>query len=231
VATFVAQLSAVVADSIRQKQWLGPEDLVVQLLACTMIFSLHIGSLSQEEYPVWYPYYGSWIMALVFDLALVALAIAFPDGRLRSPYALVGIVSMALRSAVFIGLAGLYLFQRDSAGQPSKSEDEESQPLLQDANGRADSTEHENQNGGYGCMTTEAAKKAKKAKTAADENPYERRQREARENIEKRLKEDGNWFTYIKRFTVWWSLCVSFGLFVSLTSIFADSLALHLARR
>jgi len=202
VATFVAQLSAVVAEAIQRKQWLGPEDVVVQLLACTMIFSLHIGTLSQEEYPVWYPYFGCWVISLVFDLALLALAIAFPNGDLKTPYSLVGIVSMSLRGAIFIGLIVLYLFQRDSPGQPSASEDEESQPLLGDANGRADAAETGNQNGGYGCTTTEASNKSKTAKSAAEENPHERRQREARENMEKRLKEDGNWFTYIKRFMV-----------------------------
>ena len=80
-----------------------------------------------------------------------------------------------------------------------------------------------------------------KAKKSDEENtnelPWERRERKRREEMEKRLKENGNWFDYAKRFMV--SLLIFYIFLLCyrddeptlLTTNYTDLLPLYLARQ
>ncbi|OAA65452.1 vacuolar ABC heavy metal transporter [Niveomyces insectorum RCEF 264] len=60
----------------------------------------------------------------------------------------------------------------------------------------------ENSDSESSASETRSASKKKSNAEHANESNWERRQREAQEEMEKRLKENGNWFDYAKRFVI-----------------------------
>lgn len=205
VLTYLAQLTATVIRSIVTKSWLGREDVVVGWLSWFMVYGVQSASLAQTEHPVWYPFYGTWLLALACEITLAVLYFS------RNGKPLSGLPSMAhfglctLRSSLLLLLAVTYFSRRDGTTR-AQSSDEECQSLLDsngsaqqpELNGNGSTTAQQNQGQGYG--STQGSDAATKKRP--NELPYERRQREGREKLEKRLQEEGNWFTYVRKFLV-----------------------------
>jgi hypothetical protein len=123
------------------------------------------------------------------------------------------IVIQILRICIFILLPALYFGLRNDRKQYENS-DAERQSLLRKKlapkpSGSEDSTlngnESSNGNGhghGYGTTDTTAEDSDSDSDADPDEDRYIKSEREAKKLIQKRLKQDGNWFTYAKGFTV-----------------------------
>ncbi|TDZ21857.1 Heavy metal tolerance protein [Colletotrichum orbiculare MAFF 240422] len=192
VLTYIAQLSIIATQSIIRQEWIGQEHEVIGLLSCVLVFGTQLAFLSDNEHPVWTPYWGSWIISLAFEPV-----IAVPDLILRRSvtfeYCRIGhLVFAGLRYYLLLAIVSVYVVQRIRTSQEGAT-DEERQSLLgqDDPKSRLNSSGSDSQSSGSGYGST-----------PQPESYWEERQRKAREEMEKRLQEEGNWLTYIKGFTI-----------------------------
>lgn len=205
VATYAAQLTTVVILSLLGKRWLGREDVVVGWLSCFMVYGVQSALLAKSEHPVWYPLFGSWILAILCESTLAVLHFSRGTDYLSGLPSMVHFGLCVSRASLLFLLAGIYFSRRDRADHV-ESLDEERQSLLDSSGGARPSelsgngtaTTGQTQNQDYG--STQGSDAATKKRQ--NELPYERREREGRERLEKRLQEEGNWFTYIRKFLV-----------------------------
>lgn len=108
-----------------------------------------------------------------------------------------------LRTSCFIILPSLYFGLRND-NKLYEDSDVERQSLLQKKLGKKPLSEASTLNGnGYG-TTTENSQDSDTADNSSDasEDSWLASQRKAQAKIDKRLEQDGNWFTYAKGFTV-----------------------------
>jgi ABC-type multidrug transport system fused ATPase/permease subunit len=215
VLTYFAQLVALgIQGLVRNMFPLGDQDTIIGLMSCALAFGVVFAGLSDAEKPVWYPYIGALGLALIFEPVVETLSLMV---RPAEPLSFVGFFDISTVAARYLALilaVALYLEGTRSV-RHEKGTDSERQSLLK-ANGHAshhdssDSDDHsvKTQKNGYGATSDTSADSNQSSSSSSssesddDETPYERRQREATEQMEKRLKEKGNWFTYAKSFLV-----------------------------
>ncbi|EFZ03221.2 ABC transporter [Metarhizium robertsii ARSEF 23] len=186
--TYLVQLICLVVFNGADEQWPPAEHSVVGNLSCLLVFGIQLSWLSTATDLVWYPYQGAWIIALAFETTLGAFGAVQSHTKTLSRHHTVELVLTILRCVLLLVLVFWAFFWRCVQAIHHRS-DEEHQPLLADAANGTPS--------GYGSTSdTEAA-----SDEEAEYN-WERREREAKEIMEKRLKEGGNWFTYAKGFMV-----------------------------
>jgi hypothetical protein len=227
VLAFLAQLLALMLQGVAQHRFPLEQDLTIGLLSCILVFGVEFAGLSDSPNPVWYPFVGSLAMALVFEPIIGVLSLIALPSKSFSFVEIFVLSTVAARYLAFV-LALVLYFEGGWSVRKEKGTDSERQSLLKpDETGTSDShkdsndeAEAEQQQNGYG--TTEASEDEstdanKTSSTERVESPWERREREAREQMEKRLKEKGNWFTYARSFMVCplRSLTKSFGFFGS----------------
>lgn len=208
ILTYFTQLLTLVAQGIAQHVFPPAEqDVVIGLLSGALVFGVVFAGLSEAANPVWYPYVGSFGLALVFEPAIQALAFAV---RPAGPLTYAGFFDMSAVAARYLALvlAVAFYFEGRSSSRREKGTDSERQSLLK-ANGNAgqhDSDSEDRSDGGrqngYGATSDSSTDASQSSDTDSDESPWERRQRQASEQMEKRLKEKGNWVTYAKSFMV-----------------------------
>ena len=169
------------------------EDAIVGLLSCLLVFGLELAVLHDTEAPLWHPYIGSFAIGLVLDPILEALSL-FSRGRnsVRT-YRFTEVSLLATRLACIILILTAYFLWRKIHIQESGS-DSERQSLLRKKGDSEDTLVTQ-----YGA-TDAAEDDSTKSPTNAPECEWERRQRLAKEQRDKRLKETGNWWTYAKGF-------------------------------
>ncbi|PHH59094.1 hypothetical protein CDD81_3805 [Ophiocordyceps australis] len=180
LVSFIAQLVTLVTYAVIDKAWPPEDHIIVGLLSCLLIFGIQLSFAFDSSSTIAYPLHGSWFIALAFELT-VAILSAKPDPR---GYHLAQLCLIALRCLLLLVLVvwcwvGLWTSSATAAS------DEERQALL--------AKTAQNQNGAgteYGTTAN------------GTEFNWERRHREAREAMEKRLKEGGNWFEYAKGFMI-----------------------------
>ena len=141
-----------------------------------------MNSLANVENPVWYPYYGSWMIAFVAEALLLAFGLA--HGFTATPFAYVRMTVQIVRSIILVILPVL-LFSKSSKGTPSK--DEESAALL----GQSTETQLSNGVAHYGSIAANPSEvnleyEAKKRK----------KDQEEQRKLAEKLQESGNWFKY-----------------------------------
>lgn len=154
-------------------------------------------SLLESADPVWYPYYGSWLVVLVGEILLTTLSVIYhgPTNTLASIQ--LGVVALRiclLLSVLVVLFGGKCIRARNNQG------DEENQPLLvsphvQDSSEDSDTTRGSTKygsisTGGYSVGNTEWEAKEKE------------REMKARKRVEDRLRNNGNWWTFAKGFSV-----------------------------
>jgi hypothetical protein len=144
-------------------------------------------SLADSKHPVWYPYYGSWLLALILEIVLFSLSLTICRPLNHFGYTLLGI--QISRLLAFILLAALH------GGTPVS---EEHTPLLINTgqpNGHVGLS-----NATYGSTAVE-----KSSSDGADlefEAEDRKKEEERLKDIEKRLTANGNWFTYACEFSI-----------------------------
>jgi len=213
ILTYFAQLCSLLTQAVIQHSFPSDQDLIIGLLSCILVFGVVSVGLSGSENPVWYPIVGTLWMALAFEPIIEGLSLlSQPLGELRFEE-LVDIALVAVRYLAFV-LAIIFFFEGAWSAKKETGTDAERQSLLKpvedgvpDANkpDTDEATSREQQNG-YGATSDETSTASadvnKTATTDTVESPWEKRQRLAKEQMEKRLKEKGNWFTYAKSFLV-----------------------------
>lgn len=168
------------------------QDHVVYLLSSAIVFFVEILALLDTEAPVWYPYLGTWIIALLSDGLVIYLRSYSGDKHTRDVFAYLILVARAMRVSCMLALPVSYFVMRNSKGK-GDIPDAESQALLDESSVIPDS--------GYG--TTEHSEcDSDSDSSSASDSPYIERRRKALEKVKKRLEEGGNWLTYLKGFKI-----------------------------
>lgn len=213
ILTYFAQLCSLLTQAVIQHSFPSDQDLIIGLLSCILVFGVVTVGLSGSENPVWYPIVGTLWMALAFEPIIEGLSLlSQPLAELRLEE-LVDIGLVAARYLAFV-LAIIFFFEGAWSAKKEAGTDAERQSLLKPAEDGVpeanspvtDETTGGEQQSGYGSTSDEtstaSADATKTATSETAESPWEKRQRLAKEQMEKRLKEKGNWFTYAKSFLV-----------------------------
>lgn len=155
------------------------------------------------KFPIWYPYYGNWITAIIVEITLLV-----GPSVLRRPVDAFDFISISLQSlrvCNFILLPCVYVAACNRE-ETYENNDAERQSLLRNElapkpSGSEESGQSANE---YGATTNSSdnGSKKKTEEEEASEDSVWKKQREAEEKIAKRLKADGNWWTYCKGFFV-----------------------------
>jgi hypothetical protein len=217
ILTYFAQLFTILIRALVNREFPGDQDTIIGLLSCILVFGLEFAGIADNEKPVWYPYTGSFIIAVVFESSIEALLL-LSSQDLPVHQRIINMVAVASRCTTFAAAVVVYftISYRDSR---ENGTDAERQTLLNKASqvpaSTAESDSENGQSSGYGSTAatsdastdvstdaTDDTDASRSPVTETPESPWERRERQANEQMEKRLKEKGNWFTYAKSFLV-----------------------------
>ena len=150
---------------------------------------------------MWYPYYGTWFIGIVVELILLVVPNVFDPPK--KPFEFTILAIQISRTSFFIILPSLFFGLRND-DKLYEDSDVERQSLLKKKLGNKPSSEASTLNAnGYG-TNTDNSQDSDTAGNASDtsEDSFLAHQRKAQAKIDKRLEQDGNWFTYAKGFTV-----------------------------
>ncbi|KAI0448801.1 hypothetical protein F5B21DRAFT_518662 [Xylaria acuta] len=213
ITLYGVQIVLKIVEILVWSRW-PAQSTIIGLLACVLIFGVQQNSIGDAAEIVWYPYYGSWFMASLFEPAIAVIQFliaheastvhldAHPEFELPAFIRLDAAISV-LRFAFILSIILIYFSSYNCIDTDSC--DEERSPLLpksdqrlSNGNGSADS--------GYGTSSEATNTDATNTETANSptdpESPWERQQRLLREKMEKRLKSEGSWIAYVKGFMV-----------------------------
>ncbi|CAK7272972.1 hypothetical protein SEPCBS57363_005417 [Sporothrix epigloea] len=190
--------------------------------------------LSDETDFVWFPYIGSYVLSLGFELVLQVGSLFVRTSGHISGTEVAQLTIAAARYVAIIFVVTVFFFWGSSDVVPDHGTDAERQPLFSTDStpaGALEEGESSQAPTAYGSTTT-TAKSSTSSSTSGDSNsensstitkddgdgnknsnskandktlselPWERRERERREEMEKCLKETGNWLGYTKRFFI-----------------------------
>ncbi|KAK3335358.1 hypothetical protein B0T19DRAFT_447035 [Cercophora scortea] len=213
ILTYLAQLLNLVVRSAIRHEFPSEQDTIIGLLSCILVFGVEFAGLSESEKPVWYPFTGSFTLALVFEAIMETLSFMARSSEPLTVAEFLDLSAAATRYLAFLLALAAYL-EGVYRSRQEKSSDAERQGLLKKASDLAataasgDQADGEEGQNSYGATTDdsttseESTDDTQKSTTETLESPWERRQRQASEKMEKRLREKGNWITYAKSFMV-----------------------------
>jgi hypothetical protein len=195
ILAYTTQLLLLGIRAILSQNWPTDDHIIIGHLACILAFGIQLSRCLDAEEGPFYPFIGSWLLGLSFDIVITVLSAI---SGLFSPiniFSILASVSIGIRCLSFISLASLF-----TAGSSVKSKsDEEQEPLLPKVTTTSPDSPT-SQESGYG--STLQAEGDGEEEDEAPEYSWERREREAKEAMKKRLEEGGNWFEYAKGFKV-----------------------------
>ncbi|KAE9376692.1 hypothetical protein N431DRAFT_330918 [Stipitochalara longipes BDJ] len=202
--TYLLEVFTIVVRVILDHGYDPGQDRIVYLIASTIAFCAQALALTDSKFPVWYPYYGTWFFGLVFELILAVIPNVFRPPS--SPYDYIVIAIQGSRICIFIILPSLYFGLRNDKKEYDNCDAERQTLLAKKLAPKASSSDNTTANSnGYGATTDANSQESDTADNASDagsEDSWLAEQRKAQDMIDKRLQQDGNWFTYAKGFTV-----------------------------
>lgn len=218
VLSYLAQIATIVVPSVIYKKWLGQQDCMISFLSCILVFGIQLASLSDSEEVVWYPHIGPYLLALIFEPALEIISLSAREPGVLTASETAQLCVVASRYLAITLVVATYFSSRDIP-KVNGATDSEQQPLIPKNNDGTpvetlDDSAGSRTSSGYGSTTDSSSsssstsdEEVESSKTSTttnngNESSWERREREAREEMEKRLKENGNWLEYAKRFLV-----------------------------
>jgi hypothetical protein len=172
----------------------------VYLISSSFVWGILFLALMDSKFPVWYPYYISWTLTILSDIILlVSLCV------LQKPVELFDYISISIQSlriCNLLVLICLYVTLRNCR-EAYKNDDTERQSLLgpKVAPRTLDSEESDRNANNYGA-TTESTSEESRRKADEEDDEANTERLEDEERLAKRLKDDGNWWTYTKGFAV-----------------------------
>ncbi|KAI2628300.1 hypothetical protein GGS21DRAFT_540480 [Xylaria nigripes] len=213
IALYGAQITLKIVEILVWSRW-PAQSTIIGLLACVLIFGVQQNSLGDPTDVVWYPYYGSWLMASVFEPALAVLDFfiahrastvhldVHPEFELSTFIYLDAAISVA---RFIIALITVLIYISSCKHNDAAGSDEERCPLIPKSDQRS-SNGHGSADSGYGTSSeaanTDTTNTETESSPADPESPWERQQRLLREKMEQRLKSEGSWIAYVKGFMV-----------------------------
>ncbi|KAK6843204.1 vacuolar ABC heavy metal transporter [Apiospora arundinis] len=199
---YLVQLVAEVAESMIQQEW-PVQNVIVGLLSCMLVFGIQQTTLGSGGAAgiVWYPFYGSWLIALAVEpiIATFSILSSIQKPDQSTVYLWVNVAIAAARYLVLALTVIIYFVWR--ARPEQTSEGDESDPLLPKTSSRSGEGNHSgdsgygtNSEGNTDATNTQTTNTETTNSPSDGESPWERQEREAREKVEKRLKSEGSWF-------------------------------------
>ena len=190
ILAYVGQGIVFIVRAIIQRGWWAREDRIIEVLASILVwgcFSLH---LLATPHPIWHPALGCWILGLAFEATLLALAAAQERVSVFDKIVWAAQVS---RIICFLALSILGAILAASLGDEDKTNDEESQPLLNGSATQANGTVD------YGSTASDDS-----GSDDGDdsEDKDKDKDKEIKEQQRKRLEEEGGWWGYLKGFSI-----------------------------
>ncbi|KAF5714979.1 HMT1-like vacuolar membrane protein [Fusarium globosum] len=193
ILTYTTQLLLLGAQAVLSQSWPTEDHIIIGHLACILAFGIQLSRCLDTDEGPFYPFIGSWLLGLSFDIAITVLSAILGLFSPFDVFSILASVSISIRCLSFISLASLF-----AVGFPAKSKyDEEQEPLLPKVTTTSPDSPT-SQESGYG-STLQAEEEEE---DEALEYSWERREREAKEAMKKRLEEGGNWFEYAKGFKI-----------------------------
>ncbi|KAI0484855.1 hypothetical protein GGR56DRAFT_47116 [Xylariaceae sp. FL0804] len=211
IGLFGMQAIVKIFEVLSSSRW-PSQDATLGLLSCILVFGIQQNALPAAQDVVWYPYYGSWLLSLVFEppsAVLWFIAAQRPIHDLHGHaypgeaqvFRLVDAAFSVARSVTILVVLLLFFIGR-ARGQSDESDEEQSPLIPKTGQNLTDAST----DSGYGTNTESASTGATNTdaakSTAEGESPWERRNRQTREKIEKRLQSEGNWISYVKGFQI-----------------------------
>lgn len=173
----------------------APRDTTVSLLACAMIYGLESVVLHDSNDPIWRTYIGSFAIALALEPLLAALSLLSHAPKPPNYAKALNIVFLATR-IICLALGLIVYFGWKRHGSSQDGSDPEQQSLLRK---RAIGDSEDTLVTAYGSTNAEPDESSKSS-TQGPESEWERSNRQAEEQVDKRLQESGNWLVYAKGF-------------------------------
>jgi len=202
VLCFLVQLIIRLASAASGDAW-PAQDTIIGLLSCVLVFGIQQNSLAATACPVWYPFYGSWLIAMVMEPTVFVLEILARRNQEHSQAS--SSISVAIAVVRYVVLLAIVLTFFLLHGNATEVATDAERTLLlpkPDRNSEGESSA----DSGYGTNTETSSTEATNTETSnspsGPESPWERQDRLAREQMEKRLKSEGSWFAYVKGFMV-----------------------------
>ncbi|KAL7921764.1 half-sized ABC transporter [Trichoderma austrokoningii] len=199
LSTYVAQLIILGTQSVITRS--APiEHVLINNLSCILVFGILFIQLVESEAVVWYPFRGSWLLALCFELSIAILTALHLKGMVLGLFDILHMTSLSLRLVSLFTLVawtciGLW------SGVPSVL-DEERQALLSQQNGNQSQTQTNSGEPGSSSGYGSTAQSQGASDSSNTENPWQKRRREGLRDLEKRLEEEGSWIEYVKGFLI-----------------------------
>ncbi|RPB23118.1 hypothetical protein L211DRAFT_883629, partial [Terfezia boudieri ATCC MYA-4762] len=182
--TYVLESVTLLSHSLVQPGWWAPEHTVVHIVSSILAWGvLHLCLIESPE-PVWYPYWGSWILGLVGELSIILLSMkSEATAPQRSIFAATEFLLRYLRLVILLSLPILFWGFRKRSIVTETSNTDETAPLL----GQTRTNEE------YGAIVHIG--------NSDDEDSG--KESEFQERARKRI-EEGGWLEYAKSFKIFW---------------------------
>lgn len=207
LVTYAAQLAILCVHAALIKAWAAEEYVIIGRLSCFLVFGIQLSRLLDTERPSAVPLWGSVLLALIFEVTIAVWSTLTASAKFTGFFALSDLILSILRCTILTVLASCAIVTWWTA---SKASAEETESLLPKTDN----------------PTSYGATQGNDDENNEIEYSWQRRRREARESMEKRLRQNGNWFQYVKGFMV-----SSLFPLISPVLIDTDSVPICLARR
>lgn len=177
-------------------------DTNIYALASILVWFVLTSTLLGSDKPVWYPLNGSWTIAAVSELLTFGLRLShyWPSSSVEQAQ----ISVQAVRILLLLSLPVLtFIWPRIRAA--ATHNDEEAAPLLahsQETSGESQASAGTSKYGSTDTNSTTVTVITSTGQTEEVVDEDTKKEREDRARLEKRLKETGNWWSYVRGFAV-----------------------------
>ncbi|KAL9598068.1 MAG: hypothetical protein Q9179_004045 [Wetmoreana sp. 5 TL-2023] len=205
IATYFLQSVILVTDSFSAAPRISSVAANVNAISNSLLWSILTALLHLTKRPVWYPYLGSWFITLVMEITICGLFASHHTTSRPVAYVLV-----VIQTCRFAALLVLMVTHVTAQIRPrSLWPDEESTSLLrQPGEPSTGHSPHAKPAVEYGSVTVTCAGDASPTDNEdsdSGDSVYQTAKKRIK-IIDERLQKDGNWFTYLQGFTVFFPL-------------------------
>ncbi|KFX92077.1 hypothetical protein O988_07444 [Pseudogymnoascus sp. VKM F-3808] len=193
--TYAANSVNILIRTLFDRPWAAEQHETVYLVSSFLTWLILTSALLEFELPVWYPHYGASAIAAISEIALFILSNVF----IRK-YGLFDLISLSIQGLRICTLVILLSFYTTFWNRKSPEEDDEERQSLLPENSKPAG----NGNGvGYGATTNVNDNSQDGNSSDSDEDDVlAKRRNKAQERVQKRLETDGNWWAYVKGFSI-----------------------------
>lgn len=162
------------------------------------MWTVQVMSLSDAKFPVWYPYYGSWMLGIVIDIFLVIITNVYHPPH--EPFDAVLIAIPILRISILFLLLNFYGILLNKNQTYSNADAERQALLAKKLAPKPGSETSSPPSSNYGTVSNNS--NASKGSDSDSDDDNENKDYRIKKRIVERLENDGSWWTYAKEFSV-----------------------------